>query len=365
MKSSTTVLRLAVVASVVASAIPAFSAQFTPGDLVVYRVGSGVGSLGSAATAVILDEYNLLGTRVQSVALPSTGASALTAVGNDTSEGILSMSQDGTMLVFTGYRADAGTANPSASDPATVNRVIGTIGLGAVANTSVALTDASGTIRSATSTDSSSLFYAGTSTGLRYVGSPSGASTTTLIDSRNTRETLLRGNTLFGSSTLAGNTSKILSYGNLPIGATVGTPVVAQGFTDTINGYALFDLSPTIAGADTVYALSTVQNKLYKYTYNGTSWASSGSIAASGALNISGVSTNGSSVNLFLTSGTTLFSEYDASGYNATISGSLSILATAGPNTAFRGVSLIPEPSTISLGLLAAGTLLALRRRRS
>ncbi|MEI8039882.1 MAG: PEP-CTERM sorting domain-containing protein [Verrucomicrobiota bacterium] len=365
MKASTTVFRLAVVASLVASAIPATSAQFTPGDLVVYRVGTGAGSLGSAAAAVFFDEYNLLGTRLQSVALPSTGASALTAVGNDTTEGILSMSQDGTKLVFTGYRADAGTANPSASDPATVNRVIGTIGLGATPDTSVALTDPNGTIRSATSTDASSLFYAGTSTGLRYVASPSGASTTTLIDSRNTRETLVRGNTLFGSSTLAGNTSKILSYGNLPVGATVGTPAVVQGITDTINGYAMFDLSPIVAGPDTIYALSTVQNKLYKYTYNGTSWASSGSMGASGALNIGGVSTNGSSVNLFLTSASTLFSEYDASGYNATISGTLTTLATAGANTAFRGVALIPEPSTISLGLLAAGTLLALRRRRS
>jgi hypothetical protein len=312
-----------------------------------------------------LDEYNLLGVRVQSIAMPTTGASALTAVGNDSTEGIVSMSQDGTRLVFTGYRADVGIANPSQSDPATVNRVIGTVALAGVVDTSVALTDPTGTIRSGTSTDASSLFYVGTSSGLRYVAAPSGAATTTLIDSRNTRETLLNGNTLFGSSVLAGNTSKVLSYGNLPIGATVGTPVITQGFTDTINGYALFDLSSAVAGPDTLYALSTGQNKLSKFTFNGTSWSASGTITATGIQNITGVSTNGTDVSLFLTSGSGIFSEYDASGYNANITGSLALLTSAGANTAFRGVALIPEPSTLSLGLLAAGTLLGLRRRRS
>jgi hypothetical protein len=164
---------------------------------------------------------------------------------------------------------------------------------------------------------------------------------------------------------LAGNTSKVLSYGNLPIGATVGTPVITQGFTDTINGYALFDLSSAVAGPDTLYALSTGQNKLSKFTFNGTSWSASGTITATGIQNITGVSTNGTDVSLFLTSGSGIFSEYDASGYNANITGSLALLTSAGANTAFRGVALIPEPSTLSLGLLAAGTLLGLRRRRS
>lgn len=76
----------------------------------------------------------------------------------------------------------------------------------------------------------------------------------------------------------------------------------------------------------------------------------------------------GSTANLFLTSGSTLFGYADVSGYNSIITpGALSSLATAGLNTAFRGIGLfapVPEPSILSLGLVAAG-LLALRKRRA
>jgi hypothetical protein len=286
-------------------------------------------------------------------------------VGNDTTEGIMSLSQSGPTVVFTGYRANVGAANPSAATPDVVNRVVGTVGPYGIVNTSVAVTDVSGTIRSATSTDGSSLFYAGASTGLRYVGSPSGAATSVQIDARNSRQALLNGgNTLFASSTLAGNTAKVLTYGTLPTTATTGTAAVSQGLTDTLNGVALFDLSPSVAGVDTMYTLNTVLSRLYKYTFNGTSWNLNGFIASNGAVDLAGATT-ASGVNLFLTKGSTLYGEVDTSGYGANITGSLSQLALAGANTAFRGIVVIPEPSTLSLGLLAGATLLALRRRRS
>ncbi len=348
------------------TATNAYANALTPGNLVIYRVGTGSGGLVSTATAVFLDEYTPLGTLVQSIALPTTGSTALTAVGNDSTEGIMSLSQNGITAIFTGYRANVGAPNPSLSTPDVVNRVIGTVGVGGVVNTSIAVTDSAGTIRSAASTDGSSSFYLGAAAaGLRYVAAPSGASTSIQIDSRNARQTRLDGaNTLYASSTLAGNTAKVLQYGALPSGPTAGITVVALGFTDTINGFALFDLSPTVPGADTLYALSTVQNLLRKYTFDGTSWIGSGTISAGGALNLTGVS-DGSTVDLFLTSGSTLFSEVDASGYNANITGSLTTLATAGANKAFRGIVLIPEPSTFSLGFVGAAFLLALLRRRS
>jgi len=310
---------------------------------------------------VFLDEYSPLGTLVESIALPTTGSAELTAVGNDTTEGIISAAQNGVVFNFTGYRADAGTADPASG---TGNRVIGIIGLNGVPNTSTALTDATGTIRSAGSTDGSSLFYVGTSAGLFYYGSPSGASTSTAeIDTRSSRQALIGGNALFASGTLAGNINKVINYGTLPTSATVGTPVIATTLTDTVNGFALFDLNGSV-GPDTIYALSTSANKVYKYTYNGTSWSASGSISAGGAMDISGVAI-GSTVDLFLTSSTTLYSETDSSGYGGSITGTLTTLATAGANEDFRGITYIPEPSTVGLGVLAAATLTALRRRRS
>src|SRR4051794_4254196 len=70
----------------------ALAAAITPGDLVIYRVGDGSAALSANATAVFLDEYTQAGALVQSIPLPSTGANALTAVGNSGTEGIISRS---------------------------------------------------------------------------------------------------------------------------------------------------------------------------------------------------------------------------------------------------------------------------------
>src|SRR6516165_1575326 len=57
------------------------SAPFTPGNLVIYRVGTGTGSLINTGNPVFLDEYTPGGVLVQSIALPTTGAQKLIASG--------------------------------------------------------------------------------------------------------------------------------------------------------------------------------------------------------------------------------------------------------------------------------------------
>ena len=86
---------------------------FAPGNLVVYRVGTGAGALSSAATPVVLDEFTTAGAPVGSVPLPtavSGNQRALTSSGSATSEGLLTLSTDGRYLVLTGYNAVPGTA---------------------------------------------------------------------------------------------------------------------------------------------------------------------------------------------------------------------------------------------------------------
>lgn len=345
------------------AATAATAGPFTLGDLVIYRVGDGSAALNTTATAVFLDEYTTAGALVQSIALPSSGAGALTAVGNASTEGVLARAQNGLSLVFTGYRKDAGGTNPSSDAPATTSRVVATVDFAGTVNASSTLTDATGTIRSATSVDGTTSFYVGTSAGVRYDASPFTAATTTVIDTRNSRQVNLSGDVLFASNGSTTTTNKVQSYGILPTATTIPTPIVSLASGDAVNGFALFDLSPTVAGDDTMYLLSTVENQLRKYTFDGTTWNASGTLGASGAQNITGYA-SGDTVNLFLTSASTLYSEVDSSGYNATLSGSLTTLATAGANTAFRGVALamVPEPS--SYLLLAAGGLLFVAVRR-
>ena len=101
---------------------------FTPGDLVVYRVGNGSAALGSAATAVYLDEYTPSGTLVQSIPMPTAASGAnnpLTATGNSANEGELELSSNGETLLAPGYYTVPGTASPGFSNSSTTGKITG------------------------------------------------------------------------------------------------------------------------------------------------------------------------------------------------------------------------------------------------
>jgi hypothetical protein len=117
---------------------------------------------------------------------------------------------------------------------------------------------------------------------------------------------------------------------------------------------------------------------LTKYSLVSGSWVSNGTVGTDqDSRGITGA-VNGTTVSLFATrlggSGPTgggqLVSLVDSSGYNGTFTGTPTLLATAGANTAFRGVGIVPVPEPSTLGLAAAGVALAglgawKRRRRS
>ena len=147
----------------------ALAAPFTPGDLVVYRAGDGAAALGSAATAVFLDEYDISGALVQSVPMPTAVSGSnkrLTCSGSSTSEGLMTLSADGQFLMVTGYDADVGTAAVAGTTAAATNRVVGRVNAAANIDTTTALTDAfsggTANIRGACSTNGTDIWAAGT-----------------------------------------------------------------------------------------------------------------------------------------------------------------------------------------------------------
>src|SRR5690349_14545753 len=83
---------------------PAALAQFTPGNLVVARVGDGSAALSSAATAAFLEQYTVAGSLIGSpLALPTVGSGSnrrLTLAGSATSEGFLTLSSNSRFLMF-------------------------------------------------------------------------------------------------------------------------------------------------------------------------------------------------------------------------------------------------------------------------
>src|ERR1700749_1563810 len=84
----------------------AVAGPFTPGNLIVYRVGDGTNALVNTGSPIFLDEYTTAGVFVQSVALPTVDGSvnnSIVASGTASSEGLITTSTDGRYLVVTGY----------------------------------------------------------------------------------------------------------------------------------------------------------------------------------------------------------------------------------------------------------------------
>jgi hypothetical protein len=100
--------------------------DFTAGNIIALRVGSGAAVLTSGATAMFLDEIGSTGL-VQTIAVPTTGSNRMVMSGSSTSEGQITRSQDFSKIAIAGYDAAPGLA--SVNTAANVSRAIGTIGL--------------------------------------------------------------------------------------------------------------------------------------------------------------------------------------------------------------------------------------------
>ncbi len=147
---------------------------FTPGNLVVYRVGNGISPLSSTGNVVFLDEYTTNGAFVQSVPLPSaqTGNnSAFVASGTAGSEGGLSLSTNGLYLLATGYATNTQSgASLSGSSSTTVPRLVARVDYAGNIDTTTALANWSSgnNPRSAVSPEGFNIWVGGAAGGVGY-----------------------------------------------------------------------------------------------------------------------------------------------------------------------------------------------------
>ncbi|KAA1421021.1 hypothetical protein F0U44_01425 [Nocardioides humilatus] len=359
MRPSVRIVGAAVALGAAAAAFPLLSttptagaADFTGGDLVVYRVGAAGGTLTNAAAPVFLDEYDPSGTKKQSLALPTTAANGnlpLTAAGLSRSEGLISRSPDGRFVTVTGYAAAPGTTGPSgasltASSPATVSRVVGIVdGHGGVdTSTSVTGGNAPSIIRSAATQNGDDLFVAGGNGGVLST-TLGGTSTSSAggTPSSNFNQLSYQSGSLFTSGILNDHLSLVGSGGTL-------TPV--PGLPDNLltYGYAVLDLSAGLGWngttADTIYLANASERAgvVDKYRFNGTNWV------RAGAFDVPGVSglvadVEGGAVSLALTTPTKLLTLNDPSGTASAFDPTgPTVLASAPAGTEFRGVALAP-----------------------
>ncbi|MEI9866432.1 MAG: CotH kinase family protein [Limisphaerales bacterium] len=79
------------------------ASPFMAGNLAVLRVGDGTQILGSSGNSVFIDQFTTNGALAGSIAIPDNATNALVISGSASSEGALTRSPDGRLLLFAGY----------------------------------------------------------------------------------------------------------------------------------------------------------------------------------------------------------------------------------------------------------------------
>jgi hypothetical protein len=325
----------------------------------VVRVGTGTGTLTTNSTAVFVEERRIDGTLVGTpIAMPTdvNGQNKpLTMSGSATSEGGLSLSSDGRYLALAGYGTAPGLTAVIGSASATVNRVAARIDASGNVDTRTAFVTAfdMNNTRSAATTNGSELWIAGaegsTGTGgvwYNLLGAPV-AETQVLATPISVRHIAIFGNQLFGTQN--GNPF-VFSIGFSTPTTSGQTATGLPGVLTTgTNPYAIamFDLNPGISGLDTLY-VAEQDVGLRRYKFDGTAWSTLANppvvlnIANNpGFRGVAGYAVGGTVTLMATTSqGTNRLVVFVDTG-TGTPTGTP--VATAAPNTVFRGVAVSPH----------------------
>jgi hypothetical protein len=359
-----------------------FAGPISVGNLVVTRVGTGAGALGSSATATFLEEFTTTGAPVQTIAMPTAVVGSnriLTNQGSATSEGFLKLSKNREYLTLAGYDKAPGGTTPSADLPSVTNRVVGVIEV-ATGNidTTTALSDAynGSNIRSAISTNGTDIWVGGNG------GSGQGATA-------GVRYTTLGGTTTVGLHTSVTN-QRVVNifqgqlYSSSSTGSNLGVNTIGTGLPTTSGQtVAILPGMPTTGSHSNYDTFFADPNTLYvaddgnaangggiqKWTFDGTTWSLAYTLLNNGATT---TSTRGLTGYVNGLGQAVLFATTNQSNANQLITvtdtGALataSVLATAATNTAFRGVAYIaPEPTSAVLMLLVGVAFAGFTRKR-
>lgn len=329
-------------------------AAFTPGNLVMYRVGDGAAALSSNGAVVFADEYTPGGTLVQSINISTSGGADFVTAGTSTAEGNMTLSKDGQNLVMPGYNTTPGAAVGSAT------RIVGIVGIGGTVDLSTRGSFGNGSFRSATM-DGNNIWTVGSSSGIAVItkGQTSGAGTLLSTAPTNLRTVNIFNNQIYVSSQTGAFRLSTVGTGqpttsgqavtNLP-GFPTGTGSPYQFF------FARLGTGATFNGYDTVYVADDGGGGIQKYSYNGTTWGPSGAATAGSVRGLTGVVT-GTTVTLYGTSGANLYSLVDTAGFNAAPSVAASTtVKTVGTNMAWRGIMIAPDDGIGAVAGLAGTT---------
>jgi hypothetical protein len=337
----------------------------------VVRVGDGQAALDNSSTAVFLDERDVDGNVVNTIALPTAASgnnAPFTLQGTATAEGGLSRSADSRYLTLGGYAIAPGTASINgtsnlSTDASPTNRVVARVSADGTIDTTTRLVNAfsGSSIRGVTSNDGTAFWASGNSGsgstgGVHYVTLGSTGETVRMSGPNNLRHTHIYDGQLYISSAAGTGTHGVLAVGTGLPTTTGQTATQVAPFPNTLsaNSFAVLDLNPVVLGPDTIYiafdqgGVAGTAN-IQKWTFDGTTWAQASfapTLTSTSAPNAIGLTTwvEGSNVTIILSTSETPSRLVKIVDDGATAAPAATVLDTAATNTAFRGVARAPLP---------------------
>jgi hypothetical protein len=334
------------------------SVQFAAGNLAVLRVGDGSEALSSHGNSVFLDQFTTDGALVSSIPIPNNATNALIISGVAASEGALTLTPDGRMLVLAGYQIPltnaAGLGSSLAdADARVVPRGLGVVDMSGTFALAALTTNqySQNNIRSAASDGAGNYWGAGANSGTCYLGG--GAPATIQDGVKNTAVIQDIGGDLFFS------TSKTAPG----IWQIHGTPTQASGAALILSEQPgsdpfAFAFNPSFTTAYVADDALTGAGGVQRWDFMGGAWSFTYAfmgLTNAGARGLA-VDFTGANPVLYATSGQATNNQLVALTDTGPAS-AVTALATAGVNQSFRGLALAPSGSSAPRFLAGSPTV--------
>jgi hypothetical protein len=368
----------------------ALAGPFTPGDLVVLQINSAAVADPINFTAPVgLAEYSPTGSLVQTINVTSLASSAginFSLIGSAVNtEGYLSRSDNRGFLTLGGYNTPSGSA-ANATYTGVIARVdsAGTVSFTTPSDT---FSPFNGPALNGVTSNDGTRFWVATDIAVGTTTAGSSAALTTVASTVNGFFSIrvVNGQLYVANGAvdpLTGNPLTNIQRTNPPLPTGSATVTTLTTPAEVVNEFVFLKRNGG-AGVDTLY-LATDEGGLLKFFFNGSTWQAAGTTTIPGIsqYGLTGiVDPNTGNADLFMTTGngtagvTTQLVEFiDTAAFNATITGTSSILATAPSGFTFKGLDFAPqaatpapEPGTLALGgvaVLGMAGVRYLRRRR-
>ncbi|HVX87120.1 MAG TPA: PEP-CTERM sorting domain-containing protein [Phycisphaerae bacterium] len=352
---------MAVAAAGICVGRSSFAAGIQTGDLVVLQVGDGNETLANTGNSTFLDEFSTAGVnRNNTIAIPDSGANALIVSGTATSEGAISVSPDGKTITVSGYNTPQATSATSLTktDSGTVPRGTGAVNAATGAFTFTGTYGANFTknnVRSSVS-DGTHTWGVGANSGVVLADNTGTVVSTTSANNRVIN--VINGNLYF--STGSGTTGIYEISGTPTVSGATATEVIAEGGSP--YGFSINAAGTVAYIADDGTGANAAG--IEKWVLQSGTWNNVYTFTTSSGDSLRGLAVDWSTGTLYASSPSALYKVTDAGAADT-----MSAIAAAPTGTVFGGLVLAqaaaaPVPEPASLGVMAAGALMLLKRRR-